>query len=790
MKTHSTGNPDFTATVLEPQTIVTHPERSSGFSGRSTILCAAVVMSGLLGGGSGAYSQAVKPDSRARFDPASVYVPAGSDCVLHPKDNTDPSQSLALRSDADGVARFLAVRPMLPASVDHLALDCTDALGYATSYSVDLRSEDTFVQRPFDPSHANLAFRPGLAGNPLSYTQDELIEAGYGVRPDPSGDPEGYKAWLAVASVPVYKLKAAPRPSLAPRSWRPAGSVSAPADHASADRVSADQVDSFAPEAVALSPSNYWTGSLMNGSYRKNSTSAKTYGYVENQATFKVPAITPDVISPNNAALTIWNGLDNVFQAIVDVNATPTTGSYGIHRQNFYHDEPKGSIDEQGVDFKPNKGDEIFVQEWYCDSKGHVKMAGGYGCSIMIDKTQSIEWECDQSNSSDCQSYPIESKFLANGALGQSAEYIIEDDTAEVSGNCPKATSKTNCYKEWVDISPVTMTGSALVTQGSSSKGKTVTTDSDPQVWLLSDNTASIPYEFGDRHFMITLPSGATKWSGLTTNVNYWDGSNFDNLSTPQSGDAQPGVIFACASWIAVGPNSRGLTRGTPWSTGCTAASDGNYDIYQMQTGGRWVRMQSDVATQVAVSPDGDVWALNKKGDIFYWNGTKFVANPTGGCATAIGVGPNSRGLTMGTPWATGCHAASDGNYDVYQMQTDGKWVKMQSDIATTVAVSPEGNAWALNKKGQILYWNGSKFVENADGGCAISIGVGPNSRGLTNGTPWTIGCTGGGAPIIEFNVYQMQTGGKWVKMQSQVGAGIAVSPDGNAWTIAFPRLF
>jgi hypothetical protein len=206
-----------------------------------------------------------------------------------------------------------------------------------------------------------------------------------------------------------------------------------------------------------------------------------------------------------------------------------------------------------------------------------------------------------------------------------------------------------------------------------------------------------------------------------------------------------------------------------------------------MQTGGAWVKMQGDIATQLAVSVEGDVWALNKSGDILYWNGSKFVANPTGGCASSIGVGPNSRGLTRGTPWTTGCHAAADGNYDVYQMQTDGKWVLMQSDIATRLAVSPEGNAWAINKKGQILYWNGSKFVENAAGGCAINIGVGPNSRGLTNGTPWTVGCTPKSGPFGDYHVYQMQTGGKWVKMESYAGLGIAVSPEGNAWTITWP---
>jgi hypothetical protein len=402
----------------------------------------------------------------------------------------------------------------------------------------------------------------------------------------------------------------------------------------------------------------------------------------------------------------------------------------------------------------------------------------------MIDETQNIQWECDQSTSSDCQSYPIESKYLVNGALGQTAEFVIEDDTAEISGNCPS--TKTNCYDEWIDISPVTMTGNVLVVEGTRQTGKTVTTSTDPAVSLLTDNTASVPFVFGDRHFVITLPTGAVKWSGVQTNTYYWDGSNFDNLSTPQgTSNARPGVIFACASWIAVGPNSRGLTRGTPWTAGCHEAADGNYDVYQMQTGGAWIKMQSDIATQVAVSPEGHIWAINAKGDILYWNGSKFVANPTGGCASWIAVGPNSRGLTKGTPWIAGCHEDSDKNYDVYQMQTDGKWVKMQSDIATRLAVSPEGNAWALKQNGEILYWNGSKFVENAAGGCAINIGVGPNSRGLTRGTPWIVGCTPGAN--LDYSVYQMQTGGKWVKMQSSVGVGIAVSPEGDAWAISWP---
>ena len=68
------------------------------------------------------------------------------------------------------------------------------------------------------------------------------------------------------------------------------------------------------------------------------------------------------------------------------------------------------------------------------------------------------------------------------------------------------------------------------------------------------------------------------------------------------------------------------------------------------------------------------------------------------GCATSIGVGPNSRGLTDGTPWITGCTPDAYGNYTVYQMQTGGAWVEMQEGVGGRIAVSPDkGIAWAIS---------------------------------------------------------------------------------------------
>ncbi|MGA2537370.1 MAG: hypothetical protein ABSF53_15240 [Terracidiphilus sp.] len=690
------------------------------------------------------------------------------------------------------MVRFQAVRATPLDSIKALALDCVDSGGRSTTYSIDLVAEETFAPRPFDPSQTNLTLRPGLSGDPLSYTQQELIQGGYGVRPDPEANPDLYQKWLAAVSEPAYSLRSAARPASAALGTRPRPALQPSAPSAGSEsfepesfgRVSAavesGDAESGAPPlnaGVYTTPSSGWTGPVMYGSFSKGATSADTISYVLNAASWNVPSLTPGGFETGTTAMTVWNGLGNVFQAILDVGTTSTAGGYGIHRQDF--DPHTAGTDEGGTRFTPNAGDTIFAEEWYCDSKGNVNLTGGYACTYMSDSQQHVFWACDSATttSSDCISYKLESADLANGKLGFQAEFIIEDDTDEDVKNS----------QEWPDFSPVTMTGAACVVKGSSADcEKWVSTEAgtagsehastDPTINLLTDDNISNPMVRGDGHLNITLQPGGVTWDETVTNIYEWNGSNFNTFSV------------ACASSIGVGVNSRGLTNGTPWSTGCHPAADGNYGIYQMQTGGKWVDMQNDIATQVAVSPlpNNIAWAINKAGQILYWNGSKFVENAAGGCATSIGVGPDSRGLTNGTPWITGCSANSAGNRGIYQMQTGGAWVLMQSDVAVKVAVGPQGQAWAINAAGQILYWNGSKFVENAAGGCATSIGVGPDSRGLTYGTPWITGCSADSHG--NRTVYQMQTGGKWVQMQTDVGWDIAVGPAGNAWALSTLR--
>ena len=670
-------------TTIDVSTRFTTSSSRNGFARVTNLGFAAALACLLLI--TGVYSQAAGPAHHRQFEPASFDVPAGNTCALYPEGHPDPAATLPVRADADGVIRFLALRPNLPGSVEHLTLECTDDRGIDSTYTVDLGSERTFAPNPFDPVRAGLELRPALTDDPLRFTVQELLDRGYGLRPDSIEDPQGYKQWLAVATVPMYQLRTSNHAVPGARHRKDAVRVSFLGE-------SGESAEMPEPGSVSVGPSNSnWTGAILSGSYKKGPTAAKTWGYVYNWDTFAVPTVYP---GGGQTQLSIWSGLDNVFQSEVWAEGTNTAGSYFIHRQNFYGTKGQGNLDGQGVDFTPNAGDQIRVAEWYCDAKGNVHMAGGYGCTIIIDYTQSIQWECDQSNGSNCQSYQIAQEYLTNGALGFQADSIIENDTGEIQGNCP---STTHCYQQWVDISPVTMTTQALVVQGANSNQKLVNTATDPSVQLLTDTTASTPPYNTEEHFLISLPSGGVAWNQLLNNIHYWNGSTFYDYQTPQgTSDKQPGVIYACASSIALGPNSNELANGTPWSTGCHAHSDGNFDVYQMQTGGKWVRKQADAAVKLAVSPKGNAWAINNAGEILYWNGSEFVQNSAGGCATSIGVGPSAFGLTNGTPWTTGCNAWGDGSFSVYQMQTGGKWVRKQIDAGTEVAVSPAGNAWTI----------------------------------------------------------------------------------------------
>jgi hypothetical protein len=286
---------------------------------------------------------------KKRYLPASVHASPGSQCKLYPT-GAAPSAGLAVFTDDDGYARFHAVRAAAGDAVQQLTLACTNPAGMHSSYAVDLMSDDTFAPRPVNLAKERGTDRPALRGDPLSYTEPQLIQGGYGLRPDPKKDAAAYARWLAAASRPGRILEAK-RPNMNQRNG---------------------------PSSTTGGP---WVGATLTG--------APTY--ISTEAIFDVPTAIPGGDNTTSTEIAVWNGLggygtgSGLIQSGVSLQTTPSTAAYGSWREYCCGDKDNNMRNGAwyGSRFTPSPGDQIFAEEWYCDSEGNRDINGGYGCLHM-----------------------------------------------------------------------------------------------------------------------------------------------------------------------------------------------------------------------------------------------------------------------------------------------------------------------------------------------------------------------------------------------------------------------
>jgi hypothetical protein len=378
-----------------------------------------------------------------RYEPASVYAGRDLQCKLHAP-GSSKSEQLPVFTDDDGYARFFAIRSTSDDKVKSLVLDCNDSTGKPSSFSVDLTSEDTFTPRPVNLENEPGIDRPALNGDPLKYTQAQLLQLGYGLRPDPDMDPDAFARWLEAASVSGRQLEAK-RPDL----------------------------HEHTVTAISGAP---WVGSALTGKPH----------YVSTDATFNVPEAIPGGDSTSTTEIAIWNGLggfgtgSGLIQGGVNLYTTTSAAQYGSWREYCCGD---GDSNGYGGAFVPNPGDKIFSQEWYCDSKGNLNLKGGYGCTFLEDEKSGAILNCTLAGGRPCWS--VKALPLCSVSphtpncmtVGEAAEFIIEDQSPQVS--------KTSTA--FTDFTPkVTMAGSAY----SSATGKySQTISHDPSIWPLTDFT-------------------------------------------------------------------------------------------------------------------------------------------------------------------------------------------------------------------------------------------------------------------------------------------------------------
>jgi hypothetical protein len=288
-----------------------------------------------------------------QFQAASVKAAPNLACKLHGIEQPHDS-GVTVFADADGYARFYARRDG-PGRMQELT--CTDEAGRSSSYPVDLSSEATFRNPPRDLAAEPGGDRPPLAGDPYSYTQAELAQMGYGLRP--AGNSRAYADWLAAAKRQGRLLHA--------------------------KRLSA--LHHLPPHTVTNTTAPPWIGSVMTG--------AAPYDSI--MATFTVPTAIPGADGTTVTAASIWPGLggfntgSGLIQAGVEIQTTPTTASYLTWREYCC-----GDPDSNGYAgaFVPSPGDKLLVQAWYCDANGQPSLNGGFGCSYMYDFQSGAVFSC------------------------------------------------------------------------------------------------------------------------------------------------------------------------------------------------------------------------------------------------------------------------------------------------------------------------------------------------------------------------------------------------------------
>ena len=186
-------------------------------------------------------------------------------------------------------------------------------MGKQWSFPVDLASEDTFSSHPLDLGGHHGKVRQPLSGDPFQYSDAELIETGYGLRPDPAYDPWAYLSWLIAASMPGRMLE----------TKRP------------------DQQK----HASIVTPGGAWTGSVLVGAPN----------YLSVQGMFNVPTAIPGGDKTTYTETSIWNGLggfghsSGLIQSGVVIYTTTTAANYTSFREYCC-----GGLSAYGGNFTPN----------------------------------------------------------------------------------------------------------------------------------------------------------------------------------------------------------------------------------------------------------------------------------------------------------------------------------------------------------------------------------------------------------------------------------------------------
>jgi hypothetical protein len=317
-----------------------------------------------------------------------------AECALDAVDTSlapQAAESLALYSDAEGMVHFQSRATDARASSVAMRLDCTDAAGKRASQEIDFVVDDAATPAPA-PAARISRVHPALAGDPLSYSREELTARDLPPRPDPVASPTSFARWLDLATHPVNVIE----PEI----------VASSRPHTRADA-----------RPTLPSPQVRDNGALANGAWSGFLLTDPTRDYFYIYGTWTVPQLTNEGGFWSTAYNSYWVGLgfnQDVVQAGVEGDTSSRVWVENSAHYAWYEWFPVSPI--TFANFPVSPGDEVTAWAWLVDANNYFSDQGQYAHYMIYDATQG-----------NITSYgPYAKPFAAASAATQAAEWIVE----------------------------------------------------------------------------------------------------------------------------------------------------------------------------------------------------------------------------------------------------------------------------------------------------------------------------------------------------------------------------
>jgi hypothetical protein len=336
-------------------------------------------------------------DSTGASAPLSFKIPPGASsavsfhtapdaqCLIRAQSAKGPGEALSVFADDGGTATFYVEASSRAGGTARLTASCssqsTQTLEVEAVAGTKPTSHPSAIQ-----GTTGKHVRPALSGNPMTPSDQELIQRGYPVRPDPEKSPDAYAAWLRAVTKPATRVM----PKL----------VTMPSRY-------------HGPLEIENGPagSSNWSGYALVGTSSPfdfisgNWNVPVTYGSELGRTVYSALWIGLDGAGSNNVVQ------DGTGQDVLSFVSGPTTwvlrSYYGWKEICCQEPEVRFS------NFTVNPGDEIASYVWMGDSAGNVTASGD------------VAWFWFENVTSGQFAY-VSTPFASGVFSGNSAEWIME----------------------------------------------------------------------------------------------------------------------------------------------------------------------------------------------------------------------------------------------------------------------------------------------------------------------------------------------------------------------------